>query len=82
MKIKEGMGERKVPRSIGVVATGVVEAGVIGIVVFVAVLGSSRMFVVKKRKRKMMMCKTVKILYQEMTERKEKELPRTRDTYP
>ena len=48
MRIKEDTRERKVPRSVGVEATGVVEVGVIGIVVSAAVLGSSGIFVAKK----------------------------------
>ena len=48
MKIREDMGERKGPRSVGVGATSVAEVGVVGIAVSTAILGSSGMSVAKK----------------------------------
>ena len=48
MKIREDMGERKVPRSVGAGATSVAEVGVVGIAVSTAILGSLGMSVAKK----------------------------------
>lgn len=48
MKIKEGTRERKFPGPIGVEATGVTEAGVVGIMGPAGNLGPSRMFVATK----------------------------------
>ena len=47
MKIKEGTREIKLPGLIGVGAIGVAEAGTVGNVMSVVVLGSSRMFLAK-----------------------------------
>ena len=48
MKIKEGTREIKLPGLIGVGAIGVAEAGTVGNVMSVVVLGSSRMFLAKR----------------------------------
>ena len=50
MKIKEDMGEKKIPRPVGVGATGVAKVGAVGIAVFAAVMGSSGIFVAKEIK--------------------------------
>ena len=48
LKIKEGTREIKLPGLIGVGAIGVAKAGIVGNVMSVVVLGSSRMFMAKK----------------------------------
>ena len=48
MKIREDRRERKVPKFVGVGATGMAEVGAVGIAMSTIVLDSSRMFVAKK----------------------------------
>lgn len=56
--IEESTRERKLPRPIGVGATGTTKTGAVGIARLVVVLGSSCMSIVVK-----MICKVIKGIY-------------------
>ena len=56
MKIKEDMRERKVPRPVGLGATGMAEVGAVGIIVSAAILGPLGISVAKEINATSLLC--------------------------